>query len=353
MKTHRMAPREWARGFGLVELMVGLAVGLVTILVITQVFASFEGQKRTTSGTGDIQTNGAFAIYQIEREVRMAGYGLVGTGGLLCPLGANVAVDAYAAPAAAPLAPAHIVDGGAGPDTLTVARSASPTTAIPGTLATFAPGVVKASPSSVQKDNVFMLASARGDKVCSILKATSVTGSPVSTITYAAPPATVVIPAYQANDIVVDMGSMVMYRYEICPRGLVEYDLNVVAPGTACDDPPPPGVRVIAADVVDMQVLYGVTPAESPVVNLWTPATGGWSDATLSNPANAAEVARIKAVRIALVLRGSVQEKEDVSPATIKLWQDLAYDYAVPDRKFRYRVFETLIPLRNVIWSNM
>ncbi|MDA0190077.1 MAG: hypothetical protein OSW77_07035 [Proteobacteria bacterium] len=132
MNTHRIAPRARVAGFGLVELMVGLVVGLITTLVITQVFASFEGQKRTTSGVGDIQTNGAFAVYQIEREVRMAGYGLVGTGGLLCPLGANVAVDAYAAPAAAPLAPAHIVDGGAGPDTLTVARSASPTTAIPG-----------------------------------------------------------------------------------------------------------------------------------------------------------------------------------------------------------------------------
>lgn len=43
-------------GFSLIEVMVGLVVSLLVSLVIMQVFAVFEGQKRSTSGTADAQT---------------------------------------------------------------------------------------------------------------------------------------------------------------------------------------------------------------------------------------------------------------------------------------------------------
>ena len=43
-------------GFSLVELMVGLVIGLMATLVIMQVFSTFEGQKRTTTGTFPVLT---------------------------------------------------------------------------------------------------------------------------------------------------------------------------------------------------------------------------------------------------------------------------------------------------------
>ena len=68
-------PRS-SRGFTLVELMVGVLIGLIGTIVIFQVFAVSESQKRTTAGSSDAQQNGVFSLFQIERDVRMAGYGI-------------------------------------------------------------------------------------------------------------------------------------------------------------------------------------------------------------------------------------------------------------------------------------
>ena len=42
-------------GLSLVEVMVALVVGLITVLVVMQVFTAFEGDKRTTMGVSDAQ----------------------------------------------------------------------------------------------------------------------------------------------------------------------------------------------------------------------------------------------------------------------------------------------------------
>jgi hypothetical protein len=74
------------------------------------------------------------------------------------------------------------------------------------------------------------------------------------------------------------------------------------------------------------------------------------------------------AVRIALVVRSSQFEKTQVSPASFTLWPDATSNSGcnnaaaltnppntgpvgtVPDRQYRYRIFETFVPLRNSIW---
>lgn len=63
-------------GFSLVEIMVAVVIGMLGIIVMMQVFASYEGQKRTTSGGDDAQNAGAIALYQVQRDIRQAGYGL-------------------------------------------------------------------------------------------------------------------------------------------------------------------------------------------------------------------------------------------------------------------------------------
>ena len=62
-------------GFSLVELMVGLTIGLIVILVVTQTLAIFEGQKRTTASGADAQQSGLMGLFAIEQDVRMAGAG--------------------------------------------------------------------------------------------------------------------------------------------------------------------------------------------------------------------------------------------------------------------------------------
>jgi len=63
-------------GMSLIELMVGAAIGLIGIVIITHVYLTNEQHKRATTAAGGAQTNGAIALYALEREIRQAGYGL-------------------------------------------------------------------------------------------------------------------------------------------------------------------------------------------------------------------------------------------------------------------------------------
>lgn len=63
-------------GLSLVELMVAMAIGLITALAITQSMNLFESQKRTASMGADAQSNAAVALYYLERDTRVAGYGI-------------------------------------------------------------------------------------------------------------------------------------------------------------------------------------------------------------------------------------------------------------------------------------
>jgi len=69
------------RGFSLIELMVAVVIAMLASLAISQTFAVFEGQKRTTVSGADAQDNALMALHAIERELRMSG---MGTAALSC-----------------------------------------------------------------------------------------------------------------------------------------------------------------------------------------------------------------------------------------------------------------------------
>ena len=56
--------------------MVAMAVGLITVLVVMQVFWRSRVTSGPTTGAADAQTNGGIALYNIRRQVQMAGFGL-------------------------------------------------------------------------------------------------------------------------------------------------------------------------------------------------------------------------------------------------------------------------------------
>ena len=114
------APRQ--RGVTLIELMVGLLLGIVVVLVTAQVLSFSEGQKRVTTGGGDAQVNGALGLYTMQREIQMAGYGLLSELSLLgCAIQAN---HATAGAFNWTLAPVMITAGASGaPDSVTVMYS--------------------------------------------------------------------------------------------------------------------------------------------------------------------------------------------------------------------------------------
>src|SRR5688572_33319594 len=78
--------RARSRGLSLIEILVASAIGIIASLAIFQVFAVFEGQKRTTTSGGEAQTSGTLALFTIEREIRQAGYGINSTDFLGCAI---------------------------------------------------------------------------------------------------------------------------------------------------------------------------------------------------------------------------------------------------------------------------
>jgi type IV pilus assembly protein PilW len=111
--------RTLSRGMSLIELLVAAAIGLIASIVIFQVFAVFEGQKRTTTSGGEAQINGTLALFTIERELRQSGYGISDPGFLGCAVQAwNQLTSAAFTMSFTPVA---VEQGAAGaPDTVTV-----------------------------------------------------------------------------------------------------------------------------------------------------------------------------------------------------------------------------------------
>jgi len=110
------------------------------------------------------------------------------------------------------------------------------------------------------------------------------------------------------------------------------------------------------ADIVNIQAQYGISDAaNNNKVTAWVDATGVWAAAGLT----VANRNRIKAVRVAVVARNGQLEKDAVTLNAPVAWPDEAGSPApvidlttIADwQRYRYRVYETIIPLRNIIWS--
>lgn len=70
-KTHT---EKLQRGFSLVELMVAMALGLVLVAGVVQVFVGNVQVFKTNSGIGRVQENARFVIAEIAKNVRSVGY---------------------------------------------------------------------------------------------------------------------------------------------------------------------------------------------------------------------------------------------------------------------------------------
>ena len=136
-------------GMSLMELMVGMTVGLIGIVIITHLYLKNEEYKRSTSGAGTAQVNGAIALYSLERDLRMAGFGFNNAAALGCNCtGANCSPVQYyyngsystpPGPAGGTLppltfAPVVITDNTGAPDAITVLFGSDPDRMFPSTL---------------------------------------------------------------------------------------------------------------------------------------------------------------------------------------------------------------------------
>src|SRR5690349_23124101 len=113
------AMHQRQRGMSLVELMVGILVGLLVVMAATGSLSFFESQ-RTTSLSGNAAMNsGMMGGYVLQRDLRNAGVGLLNATQLACTQ-LNLYYSGATRANGAAVAPVQIVDGGAGPDSISI-----------------------------------------------------------------------------------------------------------------------------------------------------------------------------------------------------------------------------------------
>jgi len=117
MKPMLISPRVQS-GFGLVELMIAMTLGLVLLGGIGYLYIGSRGAFRTTDNLSRLQENARYALDMMSRDIRMAGY--VGCGNM-----ASIKVNTIANPPVPQMTPGNALvgyDGGTGwtnPSTIT------------------------------------------------------------------------------------------------------------------------------------------------------------------------------------------------------------------------------------------
>lgn len=365
-------------GLSLVEVMVAMVVGLITVLVVAQVFSAFEGDKRTTMGASDAQTGGALALYTLRRQLVAAGYGLpvfTTQNNVLqqcsadCLMGGNAGSCVQGTPLGGNgtrLFPVEITDGGTGSDTVRVRFGTSPLAGVHATVLS-APGNVlnvDNTQACANGDNALLMTPPNG------CFAASVTANPTATtISVSGTGAAVNAFVVPNKTVIACLGTWTQLAYAVNNDRL---EVATTVNGVTTTSPAIP-------DIVNLQAQYGISAAANDnVIQEWVDATGVWANLN-DEAADVARRNRIKAVRIAVVARSGILERNNVTDACSSLtaanptglcaWEGVPVGGTIttaspapainlnpnntnPDwQRYRYRVFETIIPLRNLIWN--
>jgi type IV pilus assembly protein PilW len=118
----------------------------------------------------------------------------------------------------------------------------------------------------------------------------------------------------------------------------------------------------LAAGVVNVKFQYGVDTDGDGALDTWVAASGAWSaDTLLAAPRGV--LARIKAIRVGLVVRSDQRERSNRSTYPWVLFDCERADKSTcagrlsgtlaptANGNYRYRTMESVVPLRNVAWT--
>lgn len=363
-KTHLRRAAE--RGMSLIEVLVAVAIGLIGILIMTQAYLASDEFNRATLGAGGAQTNGNVALFTLEREVRMAGYGINHAGALACgninyyydpDYSANVSGAGGTLPNIT-LAPVVITSvAGAPPtvpDQVTVMYATGEVRSIPSSLTDTMPA--ESSELNVDgvdtfKDNdLVLMVNDATPPVCTMMQVTQVQSAPQKLQHNPGgsapfnPPAAGFFPAYVKDDLLFNLGNPIVRTYSIASDSLhvLEMPFSNPAAGITQLD--------LVDGIVDLRAQYGKDTDLDNDVDTWDNTT----------PTTADEWKQVLALRVGVVARVGNYERPtgancDATTAQ-PTWVGGAFgwtDLSVATnqaRCYRYRVFETTIPIRNMIW---
>jgi type IV pilus assembly protein PilW len=355
MKPVRVAHSDHGvrqRGVGLVETLVGLAIGMLALLAIYQVYAVGEGRKRTVTAGSDAQQSASYALFLIARDLVSAGNGITSAA---TDASGRAVLDACAELRPLPVliaAGARAVD----PDAVTVFLGGSGSLATPVPLAgdtTVASlGATEpyrvVAPAAFSANDIVVAVDGPDCTLSTVDTAgVAVSASGIATLTHTPGSGAVGVTYRAGTSALVNLGpagslSRVRYSVDAATRSL-----------RAQQQLPTPGpVHPVLGDIVQLKAQYGLDTDGDGAVDTWQPASGSvWSAATL--PAQPlATLRQIQSVRIAIVARSPQYEREPVTTGPLLLLdRTVSVSLTADQQHYRHHVLETIVPLRNAVWN--
>ncbi len=353
--TAAFSARRRESGLSLIEILVGLVIGLIGIIVMMQVYALSEGRKRTTTAGGDAQNSAFIALDTLQRSITQSGAGFAHTRLLNCtiqlPNGNPI-----------PLAPVIINP----PDTV-IPPSTNPADARHIRL------LVSYGGSNDQPDgyNLFDPTQSRGPSYTLTSTGSFNVGdwlihAPATcqlvlrnVSSYAAGTTTVTVNGTASTD-----SAAALFNLGATPRFLAfavrngtltvcDYMANNCGDATQATLDNQNIWRPMINNVAAFQAQYhrDTTAPMDGIADL-----DGYGQTTPSTPCL---WARTSALRLVLATRSAQYEKENVT-LVAPTWRSANIALDVSDdgtradwQRYRYRVFETEIPLRNIAWMGV
>lgn len=352
-------------GFSLIELMISVVIGLLGIVVIFQVLSVWDARKRTTIAGSDAQVAGSIGIYSLERDLKVVGYGMgrISAEELNC----NVqAINALGVSSNFSLLPAMIIQGASGaPDQLALLYGSSEYfTAVER---------FKKSTATTKQGMRFRIGLFAGDLIvvtnapstagaasCALVEVTSNTlmdsfdHEPVSYVRFGLPVGSPALPAKYnpAGGTGTTFNAGNLYNLGPAPRrhlwqirtGGVLSVSELFSAGATTD---------VAEGVVDLQAEYGTLNAAGTI---------DWADAA------PADWSQLQGIRLAILSRSQQFEKEIVTTAAPTFFGGtrtftMANAFGAESsnvagsptnwQHYRFRVYEKVVPLRNVMWGKI
>lgn len=384
--------RKQQQGFSLIELLVALVIGLIVSLAVYSVLTNFEGRKRTTTSVNSIDQAGTYALYQLDKKIRSAGSGFsAGVGNTKaaattygCQLNASLsATQLLPKTSAFPgafsavgttirLAPAIIYDAAAGAAgingdvILTMAGNsgiAEVFTDLTGAGSGTQLNLV--NNMNFKANDIILVARqpvATAIQPCLVEQVasgfTAASGGvnvALGGTRYAATINSINLNSYTTNTLAVNLGQAPIFEmFAVGDNNtLFSYDLLRAADTTVTSATANP--YTLTEGAYQMHAIYGVDTDNNPITpNLtWVAPTGTYASANLLAGTVAANtlLSTIKAIKVGLVTRTALLEKNAVSGATVTLFGNTSVPVTVTldNPNYRYRISESIMPIRNAL----
>ena len=388
-------------GLTLIELLVAVTIGLIMSLAIFGVITGSERSKRNNTGVNDLVQSGSLALFQIDEWIRSAGSGfssfsdtvpgrdtvygckltaalsstqtLPFTGTLPAPF-ASVNPGTAGAFRLAPvlILPDQTTPGESGQtsDVLVVMAGTDGMGGSPQLFSGSATATTLSLPNTVpyQANDLVLVAAQKSGTAavadCMLTQAASTFSGGASTTLnlggsyYAATINSVSLTGYANNGLAMALGNPAAGnppQFLMIGVGdhstLYTYDL-LKSTGTNL------AVQVRDQGVFELHALYGVDTNGDNIIDTWvkpSTLTGNFTVASLmaGTLTSAGFLKQIRAIRVGLIQRTPLQEKDTIAPASLSLFGDLGTDLkytrtlSADERKYRYRTIESTVPLRN------